>query len=187
MKKILILILVLYATASAAALNKSGGFYLNTKLGIGATEMSVITKDTTTTFSPSIALGVRSRGFRFELEGTNTDNVKVDGLRAVQTRLMLQGYVDLPLRTRIRPFINAGAGFSFLSAQVENAYGYLYRRHESDTSFAWNAGGGFTIIAADHLSIQLGYRYVDFGDQEVFDTPIETTAHEGYLGLSYEF
>ncbi|MDD3668836.1 MAG: outer membrane beta-barrel protein [Alphaproteobacteria bacterium] len=149
--------------------------------------MSVITKDTTTTFSPSIALGARSRAFRFELEGTNTSNAKVDGLRTIQTRLMLQAYVDLPLRTRIRPYINGGAGFSFISAQVENQYGYLYRRHESDTSFAWNAGGGFTIPISPNWAISLGYRYVDFGDQEVFDTPIETIAHEGYLGVSYEF
>lgn len=187
MKKIIAFMLVLYSTAAMAALNKSGGFYLNAKMGIGSTEMTVLTKDETATFSPSLAVGARSRAFRFELEGTNTSNMKVDGLRAVQTRLMLQGYVDIPLRLRIRPFINGGAGFSFISAQVENQYGYLYRRHESDTSFAWNAGGGFTIPVSEHWFISLGYRYVDFGDQEVFDTPIETTSHEGYLGVSYEF
>ena len=56
-----------------------------------------------------------------------------------------------------------------------------------DNNFAWQVGAGVGYALNDNVSLDAGYRYVDYGDFTEDGTKLETSAHELYVGARYAF
>ena len=118
---------------------------------------------------------------------TKADYDKPDGKVSYEANaISLQGYYDVPVRSMIRPFFNAGIGYYGSDIKGEPDIS------ESSNKMMWNVGGGFTLAVSRATSLDLGYRYVRFSKEEYKDgngnkVPFEAEAHQVYAGYRYVF
>ena len=60
-----------------------------------------------------------------------------------------------------------------------------------NNNFAWQIGAGISFAASENISLDLCYRYVDYGDfskTEDWETDkVDVSANEFYLGIRYNF
>lgn len=114
-------------------------------------------------------------------------------------------YYDLKTGTRFTPYIGGGVGLAFL--HVKNTTADYF---PPDTSvdqknivnFAWNIGAGLDYALDGNWSLDLGYRYCDFGRATgnvakgnafffggywSYQAKSDVSAHEVALGLRYNF
>lgn len=102
-------------------------------------------------------------------EGLEDYKMKID----VQS-LFLNAYYDFKNSTAFTPYIGAGVGLAFVGANVSedgaedipgvsnDDWNYSFGK-KTRTNFAWNVGLGCAYALNDTVSIDLGYRYADFG------------------------
>lgn len=153
-------------------------------------------------FGGSVAVGLQApfahgalRGeFEYNLNADAEKNITFDGLEGkFKTKLesqayLINAYYDIYTNTNFVPYIGAGLGAARLKASLEN-------ENISDTSFAWQIGAGVAYQINPNIAVDLGYRYIDFGDISETDVEdgfpekdkIESKAHEIMLGLRYTF
>ncbi|HCU58717.1 MAG TPA: hypothetical protein DIC64_01915 [Alphaproteobacteria bacterium] len=142
----------------------------------------------------SVALGtiwpVENGDFRFEVEYTkNADAEKSrNGVKAkIKTQAaLLNVYYDfnLNLPVNVKPYVSFGMGWG----QSEFA-----SKKENGTSVQIGAGASYQLC--DHVSVDLGYRYMSYGDFEkkyrgpgtYIEADYKPRAHELLLGLRYAF
>lgn len=105
-------------------------------------------------------------------------------------------YLDLGTWYYVTPYVGAGAGAAYV-----RAFDYvstLAPPFTGDTShtqwnFAWAAMAGFGAAVAPNLIIDVGYRYIDFGDVETARDAFgrmtfkDVAAHEVRVGLRWSF
>ena len=186
----LTLILGILASFSAEAALRNG-LYMGLTAG-GSIMRSKINKkmEHDTTFVSTLALGGRFASVRLAGEimmNTKADYDKKDGKVSYEANgLSFQGYYDVPLRSMIRPFFNAGIGM--YSSDIKGEPDVSDKSHK----MMWNVGGGFTLAVSRATSLDIGYRYVRFGKEKYKDgngnrIPIETEAHQIYGGYRYVF
>jgi len=138
--------------------------------------------DTTIAFLP--AVGIRVKAFRAEFQWANIARSRFDNVNFHQQRYMAQFYYEFPFRSKFRPYLNAGCGASY----VESTYHKRrIRKSDDDTRFAWNAGAGLTFNWTRSWSFDLGYRFVDSGKANLYDTDVKIQNHEGYFGVRFTF
>jgi len=90
------------------------------------------------------------------------------------------------------PYLTGGAAFAHATREVVgSAWG---DGEGSATHFGWTAGAGVEIAATEDLSVDVAYRYSDFGEQEYdYDNPaftdptIALTEHLFTVGLNWRF
>lgn len=98
--------------------------------------------------------------------------------------VMLNAYYDIDTGTELTPYVGAGIGF----AKTEGTLSALGESESiDDNSFAWQVGAGVGYAVTENVTVDAGYRYVDYGDISDYDVDIETTAHELYVGARYSF
>lgn len=98
-------------------------------------------------------------------EGYEDFKMKID----VQS-LFFNAYYDFKNTTSFTPYIGAGVGLAFVGAKTsvnsheegESDESYSLGK-KTRTNFAWNVGLGCAYALNDTVSIDLGYRYADFG------------------------
>ena len=56
-----------------------------------------------------------------------------------------------------------------------------------DNTFTWQLGAGASYALTNNISLDAGYRYVDYGDFNEYDSKIDTTSNELYIGARYTF
>ena len=131
---------------------------------------------------------------------------------------MFNVYYDIDTGTKLMPYINAGVGYAHLKTKAHtwgmrgpfsNGNGtvpYDLSFKEDANNFAWNIGLGVSYALTDNLSVDLGYRYTDFGNIRsnpiirdskgavmgadgpfIFDGDMKLYMHEVNLGLRYAF
>ena len=103
---------------------------------------------------------------------------------------MLNLYYDIDTGTKFTPYVGAGLGLSHQKVTAGNA-------KKSSNELAWQVGGGVSYAAAENVSVDFGYRYIDNGssftvsrdeDDDVSGkTDFESEANEFYLGVRYAF
>ncbi len=126
---------------------------------------------------------------------------------------MFNVYYDIDTGTKLMPYINAGVGYAHLKTKAHtwgncgapaNHYDFLFK--EEANNFAWNIGLGVSYALTDNLSVDLGYRYTDFGNIKsnptindslgkvmgvdgpfIIDGDMKFYMHEVNLGLRYAF
>ena len=109
-------------------------------------------------------------------------------------------FIDLHNDSPVTPYVGAGIGFA--SLHLSDTYGTdsrggpplrtLLYASDTDTVFAWQAGGGLEVALNRQFSLDLGYRYFAT-DKSHFDSNGITTAdmrlesHTGTVGLRIKF
>ena len=183
MKKLFLLVLMCFAICPAfGAKPLRSGVYLNTKAGIMRTEAKRdgVKKDDLA-FPFAIALGLRIRHFRVEAEYTFSTAAKMDGYEQETNVMSAQVYYDVPFKSPIRPFLNAGLGRH--NTRIEEKNVPKEERH----GMAWNVGGGITWNVTNAVNVDLGYRYLDVGDFKTRSGTVKTSHHWVYIGWRYGF
>ena len=155
-------------------------------------------------FGGSVALGIQApftngaiRGeFEYSLNADAEKNISFTGLEGYKFKtklksqtLLFNAYYDVKTNTNFVPYIGAGLGAARLKASLEG-------ESASDTTFAWQIGGGVAYNINENLAVDLGYRYINSGDinktyidEDGFPEKdkLEAKAHEIMLGLRYNF
>jgi len=183
MKKLLVLALLtcLMVSPGLAAKPLRSGVYLSAKAGV----MRVNTKredvkKNDAVFPFAIALGLRLRHFRVEAEYMFATAAKMKGYEQETNAFSAQVYYDIPFKSPIRPFFNAGIGRHNTRIKEGN---FKDDRHGT----AWNVGGGVTWNLSNAVNLDLGYRYFDIGDLKTRTGTVKTSHHFIYLGWRYVF
>ena len=123
----------------------------------------------------------------------------------------INSYFDIHNSSPVTPYIGVGLGLARVSAEahlhVRNVRGVDHEDFElngskTKTNFAWNIGAGAAWAINDFMSLDLGYRYADFGkvnpgltyagatqgiEAFIWSNDIKATAHEVMLGLRIGF
>jgi opacity protein-like surface antigen len=114
--------------------------------------------------------------------------------------MMVNAFFDLHNATPVTPYWGAGIGFAAL--HLSDTFGTdtrggtterpLLYASDTDTVFAWQAGGGLDIALNRNLSLDLGYRYfatdkASFNGDLATTTSLRLESHTGAVGLRVKF
>ncbi|MBQ4472090.1 MAG: porin family protein [Alphaproteobacteria bacterium] len=183
MKKLVLLLLCFMATSALAASPLRSGLYLGARLSGMRSELKVDNKkDHGNMYGFMGVVGARIRYFRVELEYLGTRPVKIKRREMETSWLAGQAYYDIPLKTKIRPFVNAGWGYH--ETKIKNKE-HPYK--ETRKGSVWNLGGGLTWNTSNAANIDLGYRYVNLGNFKTPEGTLKPKTHMIYLGFRYVF
>lgn len=140
----------------------------------------------------SVATGLKydlnsAFALRGELEYDFVNGVVYDGDWARSHTLLFNGYIDLKTQSGLTPYVGAGIGYQW--NHYADSEGF--KPH----SLAWQVGAGVSYALCDHLSVDLGYRYLSSTDkisyQDEDDDPFTAKFHTAYhqfrLGAAYAF
>ena len=179
------------ATAHATPVSefaRRNGPYISLKAGVSNTEMkSGHLNEKDTSASAGAAFGIRARNIRLEAEYHSHTRVKWNDMDLTQDSVGLQFYFDLPLQSRIQPFINLGGGIMFMGASIDNGQRYSSEDDDQNPLF-WNVGAGLSFTATNHVNVDIGYRYTDVEKEEFYHTfKLKSRINEGYIALRYTF
>jgi opacity protein-like surface antigen len=189
------------------------GWYLRADFGanigeIGDAEVgpgAIATRDNTlgNGYMGGIGAGVKSDWLRtdvtldysspMEFQGTTFTTGDVSADVSVFSALF-NGYLDLGTWYRMTPYLGAGAGVAGLHvSNYRSAVAPLVTGGSHDEwNFAWAVMGGVGFAISPNLLMDLGYRYIDFGDVTTDDSPGATllkniSAHEIRIGMRWSF
>ncbi len=81
--------------------------------------------------------------------------------------LMVNAYYDFDTGTKLKPYVSAGLGYSHIKekASVSNQYAKETAKDSKD-SLAWSLGIGASYALSEKTTLELGYRYTDYGDKK---------------------
>lgn len=103
------------------------------------------------------------------------------------------GYeIDWQGSLRAKLGFDGGAFMPYVTGGLAFANGTAYTTFEDDfsessTHIGWTVGAGVEIAATDDLSIDILYRYSDFGSQDYDGLDIDLTQHAVTAGLNWKF
>ena len=128
--------------------------------------------------------------FRVELEYTKNADAKAKGRKIKTQGALFNVYYDFNLKSTIpvKPYVGLGLGWG--QAELIGA------GKVKDDGLSAQIGGGINYRVADHVVLDLGYRYISYGDfEKEYRIPgvlyekyeYEPHAHEFLLGARYEF
>ena len=109
--------------------------------------------------------------------------------------LMLNAYYDIDTGTKLTPYVGAGIGYAKLEAKDEY-WNLEYGKSIDKNNFAWQIGVGAAYNLTNNVSLDAGYRYIDYGNlssSEIDDwgghekAKVDLTANEFYIGARYMF
>lgn len=164
-------------------------------------------------FKPNYGAPVRAEieyALRSESEGEYSDSYSIDGslvtasgsMKFIVHSIFLNMYFDIETGTPFTPYLGGGLGVAFINADgqldvtVDGSEVYDESDSKSQTNFAFNLGAGLGYDVNDNFTLDLGYRYADFGEAETGDVGADAVeikgearvvAHEVLLGLRYCF
>lgn len=144
----------------------------------------------------SIAAGtiypVSTGDFRLEIEYTKNADAKKNGAKVKTQGALFNVYYDLDMQGQLPITPYAGVGLGWGRTEISGVNSLI---DEKDDGVALQIGAGVSYKVCDHTSVDLGYRYITYGDfdkeyhagmmYEKFE--YKPHAHEFSLGLRYEF
>lgn len=152
-------------------------------------------------FGGAVALGLSTKlpagAIRAELEYNKSADAKKTHAAAVDDIIgsaafkvetqsfMLNGYYDFDTNTQIKPYVGAGIGYTKLKGSAKfdgESMGSM-----DDNTFTWQIGAGVGYALNNNITIEAGYRYVNYGDFKEDDVKLESKAHEILAGVRYNF
>lgn len=143
-------------------------------------------------FAAGVSTKVNGGAVRAELEyNKNADAKKTHNfygrlvnMEIESQSLMINGYYDIDTGSKLTPYVGAGIGYAKIkgkASSLEASYS------EDGNNFAWQVGAGVGYALNDKVSLDAGYRYVDYGDFTKAGLKWESSAHELYVGARYAF
>lgn len=137
--------------------------------------------------------------FLTTLEGDGGDGAVHYKNKLRSNVLFLNTYYDLETCTDFIPYVGAGIGYARLRNKATLTDGSLNQTFK-DENFAWNIGFGLGYIVSENVTLDMGYRYTDYGSlsghsqMEEFPggmkqtrSKYDVTSHEVSVGLRYHF
>ncbi len=120
------------------------------------------------------------------------------------TALFANAYYDINTGTAFTPYVGAGLGVAWNSLSLDNltlavpgtgSFGGVGVSNKTTAQFAWNVGAGVAYAFTDNISVDLGYRYAQFGKGKtktvigMYDikSTRPTAMHQFVLGLRVTF
>jgi len=200
MKKILLLAsVVCLAAANASAFQFNPYAAVKAKYGFARNEVKMTgvaegKKDfNDEVWGGSLAVGhiykVTNGSFRLELEYTKNSDAKKDDAKIKTQGALFNVYYDFDLRSPFTPYVGVGLGWG--RAEFEGRGGSI-----KDNGVAMQLGAGVGYKICNNTSIDLGYRYITYGDfDKEYRIPnisyekveYKPRSHEIMLGVRYEF
>ncbi|MDO9583356.1 MAG: porin family protein [Desulfomicrobium sp.] len=165
-------------------------------------------------FQPNYDVPIRTEieyAMRSESEGKYSDAyydgpvlVKLSGSMKFDVQsVFLNLYYDIDTGTKFTPYIGGGLGVAIIDTKgnlkvtEDGVTEFDNSASNSETNFAFNLAAGVGYDVSDNFTLDLGYRYADFGEGEtgnVIDVSnvslkgeARIVAHEVLFGLRYEF
>jgi opacity protein-like surface antigen len=156
-------------------------------------------------FIGGVGAGVKSRWLRTDLTIDYASPAKYKGTIATADDVtakigaesaLFNGYLDLGTWYRITPYIGAGAGVAYVSTSDYSstvAPPFTGDTSHSQWNFAWAAMAGIGYRITPRVTIDVGYRYMDFGDAKTASdshgamTFKDVAAHQVRVGLRWSF
>lgn len=133
------------------------------------------------------------------IKGSGSMNFKVQSV-------FLNIYYDIETGTKFTPYLGGGLGVAIIDANgklqlSQDDVVYLDQSaSNTETNFAFNLAAGVGYDVSDKLTMDLGYRYADFGEGKTGEIPVRTflgndslagkariVAHEVLFGIRYKF
>lgn len=112
--------------------------------------------------------------------------------KADVTSIFANAYYDFYNQSDFTPYLGAGLGAARIKIETKGSYAWSggvaresYSKSEWD--FAWNVGAGVAYKLTEQASLDLGYRYADFGSLSDNSVDVDVTGHEVLLGLRFTF
>lgn len=149
------------------------------------------------------ALRSESEGEYSESYSILGSDVRASGsMKFVVHSVFLNMYYDIETGTPFTPYIGGGLGVAFVDAEgnldviVDGSEVYDESNSKGQTNFAFNLAAGLGYDVNENFTLDLGYRYADFGEAETGDVGINSVdikgearvvAHEVLFGLRYAF
>jgi outer membrane autotransporter protein len=148
---------------------------------------------------------------RSESEGDFSDAYYIDSFLIKESGSMkfsvqsvfVNLYFDIDTGTQFTPYVGGGLGVAIIDTdgkyKVTADSNTLYDNSasNSETNFAFNLAAGVGYDVSDNFTLDLGYRYADFGEGETGNVSdinnvslkgeARIVAHEVLFGLRYEF
>ncbi len=190
-------------------------FIMNERIGsLSATSAgSLKTNADDDVFGASLAYGIRQGNFRAEIELKMQEDAEKDSLmlgslmrsKVKNKSAFLNGYYDFRSASKFTPYVGVGIGLSRLeaSAGISDGEGIGAMIKEKETKFSWQIGAGVSYAVSQKMAVDLGYRYVDYGEikgsfpfsetdgsyvaDEIDTLKVDSAANEIYIGLRYAF
>ena len=105
---------------------------------------------------------------------------------------MINGYYDFYNQSSLTPYVGLGLGLAEVKYENEwwedSPMGILSGKWKaSKTKFVWNVAAGLSYKINEKTSLDLGYRYVDYGSFSKEESKFETKANEFSLGVRFAF
>ena len=163
-------------------------------------------------FGGNVALGLKAPlnygALRTEIEYTRNGDAKKSHTDEwgdkYETKLesqafLFNAYYDFDTHTAFTPYFGGGLGFARIKGSLNWDEYPEDSGSEKHTNFAWQLGAGVAYNINEHVALDLGYRYMNYGDfdkssldkdewgTEEDKVKIESEAHEIMLGLRYTF
>jgi opacity protein-like surface antigen len=215
MKKLALssLVALFAVSAASAAVIDSSYVGAHVKYGFSSTEDTVkdasvkVKKDVDdSVFGGGVAVGARFFGVvRGELEYAINSTAKETSLVLgdnIKGELMTQSvlanaYYDFDIKQlkNFKPYVGAGLGLGINSLKVEASDGYKLG-DDTTVGFAWQVGAGVAYNLCNHLTLDLGYRYMNYASTKFTYTTVDldkekhdfdTYSHEIRFGARYAF
>ena len=152
-----------------------------------------------------VGAGIKTQWLRTDLTVDYSVPLKYEGsirapndttakISAVST--LFNGYIDLGTWYNATPYLGAGAGAAYLVASDYTSTAappFSGDTEHKQWNFAWAVMAGVGYAVAPNLMVDVGYRYIDFGDvktnADAFGamTFKNIAAHEVRVGLRWSF
>jgi len=155
-------------------------------------------------FAPKFNVPVRTEiEFALRSNSSNTKDGSDGGVgwNTKQTTnlstLFFNAYFDINTGTPFTPYLGGGLGmaFNYFELKGKASDGVRYEsisRSRHNTTFAWNVGTGVSYAFTEHVSADLGYRFISTGYREIKASGQKMYGsvpyiHEFYLGARVTF
>ena len=102
----------------------------------------------------------------------------------------INAYYDIITWGRVTPYVGGGIGFA--NHRINNISLPATVSEGDSTDFAWNLQGGIEVAVTETVSLDVGYRYTDWGDAESGFDPDQLnvdgiSSHDIRVGLRWSF
>lgn len=156
-------------------------------------------------FTGGIGAGYKSEWLRTDVTVDYTAPMKYTGTivsaddttaKTSAITALFNGYLDLGTWYRVTPYVGAGAGVSYLRTTdyaSTAAPPFASGLSHTQWKFAWAAMAGAGYAIAPNMMVDVGYRYINFGDVTTASdsfgamTLKNLAAHEVRVGVRWSF
>lgn len=196
MKKLLLTSAAVLAVFSSAANAADITPYASVKAVMSMTNMDHKTEGDSsdfTNYGADIAIGAKTGAVRAELayaylakDNDTSDDIK---WKTSAQSFMLNGYFDIDNPTVFKPYVGAGVGM----AKVKTKASFINENDEpvsdsiSKNKFAYSLMAGVGAEVAKNVTVDVGYRYTDYGTMSKDGYKHDTKAHQILAGVRYSF